>query len=64
MVHALSKDFKQVEPFWPFSQRAKHAEVLSNFGFEGELANVPVERLSGGQKACLKPLGFIFGAVD
>eukprot|EP00437_Effrenium_voratum_P056016 CAMPEP_0181531326 /NCGR_PEP_ID=MMETSP1110-20121109/72048_1 /TAXON_ID=174948 /ORGANISM="Symbiodinium sp., Strain CCMP421" /LENGTH=730 /DNA_ID=CAMNT_0023662403 /DNA_START=40 /DNA_END=2232 /DNA_ORIENTATION=+ len=28
--------------------------VLSNFGFEGELANVPVERLSGGQKACLK----------
>lgn len=29
--------------------------VLSNFGFEGELAvGVPVGRLSGGQRACLK----------
>jgi ATPase subunit of ABC transporter with duplicated ATPase domains len=29
--------------------------VLSQFGFEGDLAiNVPVHRLSGGQKACLK----------
>merc|ERR1711904_410719 len=29
--------------------------VLSQFGFEGDLAiNVPVNRLSGGQKACLK----------
>jgi len=29
--------------------------ILSQFGFEGDLAiNVPVHRLSGGQKACLK----------
>ena len=33
-------------------------EVLSNYGLEGDVATkVPVDCLSGGQKACLKPLG-------
>ncbi|CAE7253771.1 Abcf3 [Symbiodinium pilosum] len=32
--------------------------VLSNYGLEGDVATkVPVDCLSGGQKACLKPLG-------